>query len=79
LHRVYQRVTGVVGGALGLLLCGPLMLLTALAIKMESPGPILYRQTRVGLNGKNFEIIKCKRLTKPSFRRPADVMNCGHE
>lgn len=40
----------------------PFMLLTALAVKLESPGPILYHQVRVGLNGKGFRIYKFRSM-----------------
>jgi exopolysaccharide biosynthesis polyprenyl glycosylphosphotransferase len=38
------------------------MLLAALAVKLESPGPILYRQERVGLNGKTFNVVKFRSM-----------------
>ena len=41
-----------------LLLIFPLMLLIAIAIKLTSSGPVFYRQTRVGKNGKRFRIFK---------------------
>jgi exopolysaccharide biosynthesis polyprenyl glycosylphosphotransferase len=62
LKRLYQRVSGSVGAGLALLLCGPVMLVTALLIKLDSPGPVLYKQTRVGKNGNNFEIIKFRSM-----------------
>lgn len=40
----------------------PLMLLTALAVRLESPGPVLYHQTRVGLNGRHFRIYKFRSM-----------------
>lgn len=46
----------------------PFMLLTALAVRLESPGPILYHQQRVGLNGKPFRIYKFR-----SMRQDAEV------
>src|SRR5262249_25461200 len=45
--------------SLGLLLLTlPLLLVTAFLIKLESPGPIFYRQSRVGLHGRDFTILK---------------------
>jgi len=38
------------------------MVLAALAVKLESPGPILYRQERVGLNGKTFNVVKFRSM-----------------
>lgn len=40
----------------------PVMLLVAVAIKLESPGPIFYKQVRVGLKGRNFEVIKLRSM-----------------
>jgi sugar transferase (PEP-CTERM system associated) len=45
-----------------LLLTAPLMLLTALAIKLESAGPVFYRQERMGRDGVNFEVLKFRSM-----------------
>ena len=48
---------------LGLLLCtSPIMLLTAIAIRVESPGPVIYRQRRVGLFGQDFTVYKFRSM-----------------
>jgi lipopolysaccharide/colanic/teichoic acid biosynthesis glycosyltransferase len=47
---------------LGLMLSSPVMLLTAIAIRLESPGPILYMQERVGLRNRVFKIIKFRSM-----------------
>jgi len=46
-----------------LLLTLPLMLLTALLIRLDTPGPVLYRQTRVGLHGRPFTLLKFRSMT----------------
>ena len=48
--------------ALGLLLLSPLMMLIALVIKIESPGPVFYSQIRVGLDGKPFKMLKFRSM-----------------
>jgi len=61
-RRAYARIFGLMGGVLAIILSGPLMLLIALAIKLDSKGPVLYRQTRVGKNGKPFDILKFRSM-----------------
>lgn len=64
LHLLAKRCFDLVAATLLLLLCWPLMLLTALAICLESgPGqPILYRQERVGEHGKTFWLFKFRSM-----------------
>tara|TARA_R110001592_G_scaffold363375_1_gene686367 strand:- start:7535 stop:8956 length:1422 start_codon:yes stop_codon:yes gene_type:complete len=47
-----------------LLIAWPFMLLTAIAVKVESKGPALYRQVRIGLNGKEFSIYKFRSMSQ---------------
>lgn len=49
----------------------PFMLLTALAVRLDSPGPILYFQTRVGLNGKQFRIYKFRSMRQDAEKNGA--------
>ncbi|MDX2031944.1 MAG: TIGR03013 family PEP-CTERM/XrtA system glycosyltransferase [Blastocatellia bacterium] len=62
LYRRARRLVDIVGAIFGLIGSLPLMLVTAIAIRLESPGPIFYRQTRVGLHGEPFEIIKFRSM-----------------
>jgi sugar transferase (PEP-CTERM system associated) len=57
-----QTFYSLVIGMLGLLCASPLMLLTALAVKLTSPGPVLYRQRRVGLDGRVFTVYKFRSM-----------------
>ncbi len=57
-----KRVFDIVSSSLLLLIGAPVMLLTALAIRMDSVGPILYRQERVGLGGQGFMCIKFRSM-----------------
>ena len=50
----------IAGGAL--LLASPLLALAALAVKLEDGGPVLYRQTRVGKEGADFELLKLRTM-----------------
>ncbi|UGB38277.1 undecaprenyl-phosphate glucose phosphotransferase [Frateuria soli] len=60
--RVIKAVEDRVLAALFLLLLAPLMLLIAVAVKFSSPGPIIYRQERHGLGGKEIEVWKFRSM-----------------
>jgi sugar transferase (PEP-CTERM system associated) len=62
LRTFVKRVFDVVVSALLLLLAAPVMLLAALAVILESPGPAIYRQQRVGRLGATFEILKFRSM-----------------
>lgn len=57
-----KRAFDVVASFVGLLLICPLYPLVALAIKLDSPGPVFFTQARVGLNGASFKIIKLRTM-----------------
>jgi sugar transferase (PEP-CTERM system associated) len=59
-----KRIIDVVVSFLGLILSVPLILLTAIAIKLESSGPLFYRQERVGENERYFTLLKFRSMTK---------------
>jgi len=59
-----KRVIDVIGSAVGLVLLSPLFLVAAVAIKAGSRGPVFFRQTRVGLHGRNFELVKFRSMVK---------------
>jgi lipopolysaccharide/colanic/teichoic acid biosynthesis glycosyltransferase len=52
--------------ALALLLLSPVLLAAAVAIKLGSRGPVIYRQRRVGLNGEEFELLKLRTMVEGS-------------
>ena len=58
-----KRALDIVGALLGIILLTPLMLLTALAVKLDSPGPVLFRQQRSGFNAKQFMIFKFRSMS----------------
>jgi lipopolysaccharide/colanic/teichoic acid biosynthesis glycosyltransferase len=57
-----KRLLDVVGSVVGLLVTAPLSLAIAVLIRLDSPGPVLFRQTRVGLNGRPFTIVKFRTM-----------------
>lgn len=60
--RWIKRTWDVIGSALILLLIAPVMGLVALAIKLEDGGPVMFRQTRVGLKGQTFDCLKFRSM-----------------
>jgi exopolysaccharide biosynthesis polyprenyl glycosylphosphotransferase len=64
---IFKRLMDLVGAALGLVFLSPVMLLVAVAIKLESPGPVFFVQERMGLDGKPFLMLKFR-----SMRRDAE-------
>ena len=57
-----KRTVDVVGSAVGLLLAAPLFAATALAVRLTSPGPILFRQIRIGEHGRPFMMLKFRSM-----------------
>jgi lipopolysaccharide/colanic/teichoic acid biosynthesis glycosyltransferase len=64
--RGLPRAADVAIAALGLVLASPLLLLCAIAIKLDSPGPVIYRQRRVGRGGEVFELFKLRTMVEGS-------------
>jgi undecaprenyl-phosphate galactose phosphotransferase/putative colanic acid biosynthesis UDP-glucose lipid carrier transferase len=62
-QRFVKRVMDLVVAAVALLFFLPVMALTAIAIKLDSPGPVIFRQNRKGFNGKQFVIYKFRTMT----------------
>jgi len=69
-----KRLTDLAMSLVGLIILAPLMLLIAWAIKIDSPGPALFRQRRVGLNGEHFEIYKFRTMFRDTPDLPTDQM-----
>ncbi len=61
-NQVIKRFVDIIGGLVGLLLSAPVMLICGWLTKRESPGPVFYRQVRVGLGGKSFYIYKIRSM-----------------
>jgi sugar transferase (PEP-CTERM system associated) len=60
--RLAKRVFDLAGALIGIVVAAPIMLLTAIAIRLDSPGPVLYRQERVGENGRLFTLCKFRSM-----------------
>ncbi len=61
-NKVFKRAFDIIVSMLILVALSPFMLLIALLIKLSSPGPIIYKQKRMGLDGKTFKIAKFRTM-----------------
>jgi sugar transferase (PEP-CTERM system associated) len=61
-RRFIKRSFDIVSSAVLLVIASPMMVLTAIAIKLESAGPVIYRQERVGLGGRGFMCMKFRSM-----------------
>jgi exopolysaccharide biosynthesis polyprenyl glycosylphosphotransferase len=72
---VAKRLIDVVVSAAALLLFSPIMILAAIAIKLTSPGPVLYSQERCGLRGRRFRFLKFRSMVADAEQRLHEVMD----
>ncbi|HEX8943435.1 MAG TPA: sugar transferase [Gemmatimonadaceae bacterium] len=70
---VLKRATDLVLTIVGLVVCAPLMAFIAAAIKIDSPGPVFFRQRRVGLGGRDFMMWKFRSMTHEAEGRRATI------
>ncbi len=61
-NLAFKRISDIAFSLIGLILFSPLMLLIALAIKLDSPGPVLFKQIRVGKGGQKFVFYKFRSM-----------------
>ncbi len=73
-YRIAKRILDIVVASVGLVLLAPLMLLIAIAIKLDSPGPVLFRQVRIGKGGKPFWFIKFRSMVKNAEQIKRDLI-----
>ncbi|AKH32680.1 UDP-glucose:undecaprenyl-phosphate glucose-1-phosphate transferase [candidate division SR1 bacterium Aalborg_AAW-1] len=59
---ITKRIVDITGSLIGIIITSPILLITALAIKLDSKGPIFYRQERVGKNGEHFLFTKFRSM-----------------
>jgi len=57
-----KKITDIFGAIIGILMLSPIFIIIALLIKFTSPGPVVYKQPRVGLRGRQFELYKFRTM-----------------
>ena len=60
--RAAKRVIDLVGAAVLLLLLAPMLLVAAVAVKVDTPGPLVFRQRRTGWRGEEFHVVKLRTM-----------------
>ncbi|MBN1487943.1 MAG: exopolysaccharide biosynthesis polyprenyl glycosylphosphotransferase [Anaerolineae bacterium] len=75
LNRLLKRTMDIVIGLLGLIISLPLLAILALAIKLDSPGPVFFVQERAGENGRPFKIYKLRTMVKDAEEQLPDLVD----
>lgn len=71
---ILKRVIDVVGALVGCIISIPIIAITAIPLKLESPGPLIFKQKRVGLNGRYFYIHKLRSMYMDAEERKKELM-----
>ena len=73
LNSMAKRLVDIAGSLVGIVITSPIMLIAAIAIKISSPGPVIFKQERVGLHSKSFYMYKFRSMEqqKPSEEQKA--------
>jgi exopolysaccharide biosynthesis polyprenyl glycosylphosphotransferase len=69
-----KRAMDVVLSSIGLVFVSPLLALVALAVKVDSPGPVFFRQTRVGRDGKPFRMLKFRSMVDGADAKKRELL-----
>jgi lipopolysaccharide/colanic/teichoic acid biosynthesis glycosyltransferase len=75
LRSLIKRTVDLAGASVGLILLTPVMLLIALLIRLDSPGPILFRQLRRGHQGRLFRVLKFRTMMEGAEQYLPDLEN----
>jgi exopolysaccharide biosynthesis polyprenyl glycosylphosphotransferase len=72
-HRLAKRLMDTVLSAAGIILLSPVLIVLAVLVKMSSPGPVFYRQERVGRGGKTFPVMKFRSMRMDAEKHTGPV------
>lgn len=70
-----KHLADKIGAIVGLVLAAPIMISAAIAIKLETPGPVFFKQTRSGANGRPFPLYKFRTMTADAERHKDSLRN----
>lgn len=77
--RLMKRTLDLVASAAVLVVAAPAMALIAIAIKLDSKGPVLFRQRRIGKDGRPFELVKYRTMVADAERQTKELMSQSKE
>lgn len=69
-EAVAKRIIDIIGSIFGLIILSPLFFIVGILIKLESPGPVLFKQKRIGQNGRPFKIYKFRSMVQEAASGP---------
>ena len=69
-----KRAIDILGSTVGLVLLSPILLIVAIAIKIESKGPVIFSQERIGLKGEKFKMYKLRSMVENAEELKKDLM-----
>jgi exopolysaccharide biosynthesis polyprenyl glycosylphosphotransferase len=73
-RRLLKGILDRAVAAIALMLLAPLLLVLAVSIRLTSPGPVIFRQVRVGRNGKSFTMLKFRTMCQDAEERQAELL-----
>ncbi len=77
--RVTKRAMDLVLATVALIVLAPVMAVLAVAVKLTSPGPVLYRQARMGLGGRTFQMLKFRSMRVDAEQQTGPVWATRHD
>ena len=75
-NAMVKRLMDIAGSIFGIIVASPVMLLACVAIKLSSPGPLIYKQERVGLHNKNFWMYKFRSMEVQAGTGGEEGLDC---
>lgn len=76
--RLVKRGVDVTAAAFGLFILAPVLAYVSIRIKLDSAGPVFFRQQRCGLEGESFEIVKFRTMVEGAERMQSDLRDDSH-
>ncbi len=79
IYRIFKRFFDILASALAILILSPVYFAIAIAVRLDSRGPVIFKQKRVGQNGHHFTIYKFRTMSTdaPEAVSTADMKNAG--